>query len=377
MPSLLIVKNQKDEDLNSPEFSYLLSYCLKEARTLFNTEIITWQVGDPIPQIPNTDMVLIFGKENIFLSAESLNRMSSIISDSIDIVIPQLLSSFKTAQSSNIYTLKDFERVEKKIFNKSSKPISNNTNHLPVSLMNHKTFISLVDKSSFEEVLTNKSLLDSKSSDYKVSSSGIFHQFIDYYAEPREDVLPLIPENVEDVLEIGCGRGVTGKIIQEKFNCRVTGVELNPEVIEDASMNLWKIIHGDIQKIDVPGKYDVVLATELFEHLNYPEDFLIKMNKVLKPGGKIILSTPNVGHYSVVGDLIEGRWDYVPIGLLCYTHFRFFTHKTLEDWFGRLGITEYQIIPQKTELPKKFYLFPGANIESLSTKGFYLIINAR
>ena len=45
-----------------------------------------------------------------------------------------------------------------------------------------------------------------------------------------------------------------------------------------------------------------------------------------------IFSIPNVGHYSIVEDLIAGRWDYLPIGLLCYTHFRFFTRHTLADW---------------------------------------------
>lgn len=92
------------------------------------------------------------------------------------------------------------------------------------------------------------------------------------------------------------------------------------------------MINRDIQEIEVTGSYDVVLTTELFEHLNYPEKFLVKMDKVLKAGGRIVLSTPNVGHYSIVDDLLHGRWDYVPIGLLCYTHFCFFTYKTLEDY---------------------------------------------
>ena len=49
------------------------------------------------------------------------------------------------------------------------------------------------------------------------------------------------------------------------------------------------------------------------------------------PGGRLVLSVPNVGHWAVVEDLLAGRWDYLPIGLLCYTHYRFFTRRTLAD----------------------------------------------
>lgn len=64
-------------------------------------------------------------------------------------------------------------------------------------------------------------------------------------------------------------------------------------------------------------------------------------------------------------DLLAGRWDYLPIGLLCYTHYRFFTHRSLGDWLRRSGIERFEIIPQKTELPERF--------ASLA-KGFYVIV---
>ena len=45
--------------------------------------------------------------------------------------------------------------------------------------------------------------------------------------------------------------------------------------------------------------------------------------QVLPPGGVVVLSVPNVGHWSVVADLLAGRWDYLPAGLVCVTHLRF------------------------------------------------------
>jgi len=374
MSDLLILKCIKNEDISSPEFSYLFSTVINEARNLFETQVISWQSGSPYPEIPVTDLVLVLRIENIYITAESLKRMSALIGSNVGLVIPQYLSTHKLAHTSKIYTQRDFEKLEMDIFNQFQKPLSLNHYHLPVSLFSREALMDLMEKTSFEQIMTENSLLDSIQPNTQITNAGIFHQFIDYYAELRDDILPFIPDNIDDVLEIGCGRGITGKFIQENRNCRVTGVEMNPEVIPDARKNLSDVINGDIQKVEVPGTYDVVLATELFEHLNYPEEFLVKMEKVLKPGGRIVLSTPNVGHYSIVDDLLHGKWDYVPIGLLCYTHFRFFTYKTLEDYIKRMGFTSFQIVRQTTELPSKFRKMVGVDIESLSTKGFYVII---
>lgn len=50
-----------------------------------------------------------------------------------------------------------------------------------------------------------------------------------------------------------------------------------------------------VEYIDVmgPHKFDVVLAGELIEHLEVPVEFLRECHKALKPGGRVVLSTPN------------------------------------------------------------------------------------
>jgi len=98
----------------------------------------------------------------------------------------------------------------------------------------------------------------------------------------------------------------------------------------------------------------------------------------VRPGGRIVLSVPNVGHAAIVEDLLAGRWDYLPIGLLCYTHFRFFTRRTLASWLERLGFARYQIVAQTTALAEeRFARLADAfevDLESLRTKGFYVVI---
>ncbi len=207
--------------------------------------------------------------------------------------------------------------------------------------------------------------------------AGMCHRFVDYYGVPREDVLPFLDPSVRDVLEIGCGRGLTGALIRKRLGCRVTGIELNPVAARGAVARLDRIIVGDVLEVDPGGAFDAVVATELFEHLTDQGAFLRRVRRWLRPGGRLVLSVPNVGHHSIVADLLAGRWDYLPIGLLCRTHYRFFTRRTLEQELRAAGFDEFRIIPQKTEDASWVDALPGdlsVDRESLTTQGFYVIV---
>ncbi len=210
--------------------------------------------------------------------------------------------------------------------------------------------------------------------------SGLCYEFIDYYGGERADVLPLLPEDLgpaSSVLEIGCGRGATAALIKQRFGCRVVGLELNPEAAAAAESRLDLMIRGDVQEVEPGETFDAIVAFELFEHLTNGQAFLERAATWLCPGGRIVLSVPNVGHYSVVEDLIAGRWDYIPMGLLCATHVRFFTRRTLEDWLHAAGFDRYRIDAQTTPLPKRIDALPESlspDRDSLTTAGFYVSI---
>lgn len=222
-----------------------------------------------------------------------------------------------------------------------------------------------------------------------LARAGLCHRFTDYYGEARADVLPFLPAGCRDVLEVGCARGATGALLQQELGCRVTGVELNPVVAAAAAARLHRVIAGDFLAVagdlalpasaapgGAPG-FDALVALELFEHLSDQEGFLAAARRVVRPGGRIVLSVPNVGHWAVVEDLLAGRWDYLPIGILCYTHYRFFTRRTLEDWLRAAGFASFALHAQETELPARFTAgLPGFELDpqSLCTKGFFVQI---
>mgnify|MGYP002655326185 CR=1 FL=1 len=75
----------------------------------------------------------------------------------------------------------------------------------------------------------------------------------------------------------------------------------------------------------------------MLEHTTDPLSWLQRARQLLASGGAVITSIPNVGHWSVVADLLEGRWDYAPVGIHCITHLRFFTRHGIEDLFAQAG----------------------------------------
>ena len=137
------------------------------------------------------------------------------------------------------------------------------------------------------------------------------------------------------------------------------------------------MVVGDALEVDPGGPFDAVVACELFEHLTEGEAFLNRLRSWLRPGGLAVLSVPNVGHYAIVEDLLAGRWDYLPVGLLCSTHYRFFTRHTLEDMLHMAELHDYHIVAQRTEEPEWLGRLPEdleVDAESLATHGFYVVI---
>ena len=375
MAELLLLRHESEEAEGSPELRYLASSSLAAARRVFGAvEEVRWRPGAAEPALAAGVPVLVFGAENVHLGAESLGRMKSALDAGAGVVVPQRLDSFPLEDEEPIHTLRAFERLERGILDRGLEPRTRPRSHLPAALFSPSFFAAELGSLTLEALLTDRQLLPNLGVD--PVSAGVFYPFIDYYGEVRDDIARFLPEGIAEVLDVGCGRGMTGAFLERRLGCRVTGVELNPGVAADAARRLSRVIVGDVEALEFDQRFDAVVATELFEHLSYPETFLSKMKRLLRPGGRIVLSVPNVGHYSVVEDLLAGRWDYVPMGLLCYTHFRFFTRATLESWVERAGFSSYEIVAQKGELPERFARLEGVEVdrESLATMGFYVVL---
>ena len=154
-----------------------------------------------------------------------------------------------------------------------------------------------------------------------------------YYDGFNERLYKQVPPTARRIIEVGCGRGRLGYELKRQDPDRfVVGVELDPAAAEVARRRLDQVFEVDIQnelpKVD-DGSIDCILFGDVLEHLVDPEAILVGLREVLSDTGIVLVSVPNVGHYSIIRELLRADFMYQPQGLLDGTHLRFFTHATM------------------------------------------------
>lgn len=164
-----------------------------------------------------------------------------------------------------------------------------------------------------------------------------------YSSYIRSDVVEMMDAHPADqtirVLEIGCACGGTLLKIKNQYkNAELYGIELNPHSAEIAALFAQVSASNVEHDLDYPEKFfDYIIFPDVLEHLNDPWSVLRSMKRYLKPRGKVLASIPNVMHYTVLKDLISGRWTYTDAGLLDRTHLRFFTLAEIQLMFEATG----------------------------------------
>jgi 2-polyprenyl-3-methyl-5-hydroxy-6-metoxy-1,4-benzoquinol methylase len=155
--------------------------------------------------------------------------------------------------------------------------------------------------------------------------------------ETTRTELDFIPDGSR-VLEVGTAAGHVTRALKRK-GCEVTGIELDEVLARMAAPACRRIIVGDIETLDLDAElaetFDVILCGDVLEHLKNPDAALQKLKRRLVPAGQLVVSIPNVAHGSIRLSLLEGRFSYLPEGLLDATHLRFFTHRSLVELFDR------------------------------------------
>ncbi|RLE24220.1 MAG: hypothetical protein DRJ65_10345 [Acidobacteria bacterium] len=207
------------------------------------------------------------------------------------------------------------------------------------------------------------------------------HPLDGYYKHQRDDVLAELPQSMESLLDIGCGFGAFGQAVKQRFRCRVVGVELNPIAAAIAEQSLDRVIEGDVLDTDIGESFDVITLNDVLEHVE-DSDLLLRalVHRGIKPDGRLILSVPNIGHWSIVDDLIAGRWDYLPAGVLCTDHVRFFTRRGIHSLLRNNGWTPVKTTvipgpyPPGTERRFSALKKSGFDVdtESLNAQGFII-----
>lgn len=126
---------------------------------------------------------------------------------------------------------------------------------------------------------------------YEGSHAGIYEMCKKDYP----DILAEIEkETFTDLLDAGCGPAPMISLLAEKYpDKHFTGIDLTPKMIEVAkSKNLKnaEFVVGDCEKLPfADASFDVVICSQSFYHYPNPQDFFCSVERVLRPGGRLIL----------------------------------------------------------------------------------------
>jgi ubiquinone/menaquinone biosynthesis C-methylase UbiE len=157
----------------------------------------------------------------------------------------------------------------------------------------------------------------------------------------RYTVELLAAEAPMTVLDIGCGTGMNSARLVSAGHS-VFGVDISSVAIEQYRSRGFEGMVCDVSA-QLPfedERFDAVLASEVVEHLADTETFLSGVFRLLKPGGELVLSTPN-----------SAFWVYRVLGLFGRTlselqhpgHLRFFTRRSLRRGLERAGFVRIQM----------------------------------
>jgi len=219
--------------------------------------------------------------------------------------------------------------------------------------------------------------------DVAISKTDYVHRWSSLRGQTRYDLLDRISPDAKSILEFGCGEAPLGEALKRRQKCRVVGIELDPEAAAIAEKRIDAVYRGDVREIVsiIDEKFDWIIGGDIVEHLDEPWSFLEELRGVAAPGAHLLLSIPNLAHASIVNDLLQGRFDYVYMGLTCVGHLRFFTRQGITDMLTIAGWSMVEIEPQDAvETPAREELLTaldGAGMsysrEDVTPTGFYVI----
>lgn len=159
------------------------------------------------------------------------------------------------------------------------------------------------------------------------TESGIVHSL-----RALEFMKRYVPDVHARIVDVGCGNGAFLAQLALNGYTNLSGVE----AIEYPMPKKFPVARADASSERIPGtnaSYDAATAWEVFEHLENPRHALREIHRILKPGGFLLVSMPNVFH--IMSRLMFLRQGNVPRWTAANDHYNIFTRHIFQKVFLR------------------------------------------
>ncbi len=150
----------------------------------------------------------------------------------------------------------------------------------------------------------------------------------------------LLPAGKLNILDAGCGNGFIASQLAEMGH-QVTAIDLSEDGIEIAR-KAYPNVRFEVRSIydelsDLIDYIDVVVSSEVIEHIYYPQRFLKNLNPIIREGGCLILTTPYHGYIKNLALSIFDKWDRHHTVDWEGGHIKFFSQKTISSMLEESG----------------------------------------
>lgn len=145
-------------------------------------------------------------------------------------------------------------------------------------------------------------------------------------------------------LDVGCGAGNSYAPEFARLGAPYVGVDVSAQAVQAAqAAGVDARVIGDAAELPFAAdSFDLVLCIEVLEHLFSPQRAAAEIQRVLRPGGRLVASAPNVAYWRLRANMLFGVWNPIGDELSLQQpwrdpHIRFFTPQTLARMLSMAG----------------------------------------
>lgn len=184
----------------------------------------------------------------------------------------------------------------------------------------------------------------------KVSAQTQSFSYDDYYDESNLAIPDFVHQRLDEIvsefapfrkngclLDVGCGAGVFLSAAK-KAGWQAEGVEVSKPSVEHLHSQGFKVFHGTLEEAKFPDNhFDVVIATEVLEHVTEPKPLVEEIARILRPGGLFWGTTPHGKGLSA--KMIGTEWSVIAPP----EHLQLFSVAGMKNMFKESGFSQIEI----------------------------------